>query len=341
MKNLRKILLPFSWGYKGIMALRNQAYEQGWFASHPFDFPLIGVGNLSMGGTGKSPMTEYLIRLVQDDYLPATLSRGYGRNTSGFLEVQSGSTAKQVGDEPLQFKQKFPEISVVVDEDRVHGINKIIKNNIPAEVIVLDDVFQHRKVRPGFLILLTSYDAPFYGDYLLPAGNLRESRQGAQRADIIVVTKCPSDLKKKVRENIAKKVDKYTNSPVFFSQITYDEQVRGAAHMHLNQFKNIPFTVVTGIANPQPFIDYLKGNGLTFPVERFPDHHNFTKKELAALDKIPAILTTEKDYMRLQTQLKSAKLYYLPIQFSFLENGIEFDKRILDFIRDCRATKEV
>ena len=198
------------------MALRNLAYDKGWFSSAEFELPIIGVGNLSVGGTGKSPMTEYLIRLVQGQYLPATLSRGYGRSSSGFIEVLPESRAEEVGDEPLQFKCKFPNIPVVVDEDRVHAVQEMLKRKMAFEVLILDDVFQHRKINPGFLILLTSYDAPFYEDHVLPAGNLRESRKGAQRANVVVVTKCPSTLSVEAQEHLAEKIKEFTNAPVFF-----------------------------------------------------------------------------------------------------------------------------
>ncbi len=319
------------------MALRNMAYNKGWFASSHFNLPLVGVGNLSMGGTGKSPMTEYIVRLVQKNYLPATLSRGYGRSTSGFIEVLPKSTAREVGDEPLQFKRKFPEIPVVVDENRVHAIKKMLQQKMPVEVLILDDIFQHRKVNAGFLILLTSYDALFYEDHVLPAGNLRESRKGAHRADVVVVTKCPPTLTVESRREITKKIEKYTKAPVFFSTISYDAEVRGAKNVPLSDLQNTELTVVTGIARPKPFVDFLKANKLKFQEKRFPDHHNFTEKEVAILDQLPVILTTEKDYMRLKTQLKSVQLYYLPIQFSFLTDAEKFDRLLLSFIESCRS----
>ncbi len=318
------------------MALRNIAYDKGWTAASHFDLPLVGVGNLSMGGTGKTPMTEYIVRLVQQHYLPATLSRGYGRSTSGFIAVLSQSTAKEVGDEPLQFKLKFPNIPVVVDENRVHAIKKMLAEKMPVEVLILDDIFQHRKVHAGFLILLTSYDALFYKDYVLPAGNLRESREGAHRADVVVVTKCPTALTDAARKKITEKIEKYTKAPVFFSRIVYDTEIRGTKNISLSQLQNTELTVATGIAKPKPFVDFLKANNLSFQEKNFPDHHNFTQKELTALDRLPAILTTEKDYMRLKTQLTTTQLYYLPIQFSFLTDAEKFDGLLLDFIKNCR-----
>ncbi len=318
------------------MALRNHAYDQQWFASKRFKLPIIGVGNLSTGGTGKSPMTEYIVRLLNDQYRVATLSRGYGRETSGYRKVQVSSLAKEVGDEPLQFKQKFPELSVTVDENRIRGIQKIREDENTADVIVLDDIYQHRKVHPGFLILLTSYDAPFYEDLVLPAGNLRESRRGAQRADVVVITKCPPDLDVNTQKISAQKVKKYTDSPVYFSSITYDDVARGVEDKVLSEFKKSSFTLVTGIAKPQPFMEYLLTKGLHFEEKHFADHHNFTEKELATLDEIPVILTTEKDYVRLKPYLKKTKLFYLPIRFSFLNGERAFNDLIKNYMKNDR-----
>ncbi|MEH6408189.1 MAG: tetraacyldisaccharide 4'-kinase, partial [Leeuwenhoekiella sp.] len=181
MKHLRKLLFPFSIIYYIVTLARNYFFDRGWLKSKSYDFPVIGIGNLSTGGTGKSPMTEYILRLLKDRYLMATLSRGYGRKTTGFRAVDSKDNADQVGDEPLQFAKKFPDVQIAVNEDRQEGITLLQKKASKPDIIVLDDVFQHRKVTPGFLILLTTYESPFYNDFLLPAGNLRESRKGVNR----------------------------------------------------------------------------------------------------------------------------------------------------------------
>lgn len=328
MKNLRKTLYPFAMAYKGVTALRNAAYDYNWLKKSVFDLSLIGVGNLSTGGTGKSPMTEYLIQLLRPTYNVATISRGYGRKTSGFREVNSSDRPDEVGDEPLQFKTKFPDVTVVVDEKRVHAVSHLLQQSIIPEVIILDDVYQHRSIQPGFLILLSSYDALFYKDYVLPAGNLRESRSGASRAHAIVITKCPPDLSQSAQETVKNRIRRYSKAPVFFSTIAYGLPLKGDGKKLLDELKKQQFTVVTGIAKPTPFIDYLRDKGLTFEHKKFPDHHAFTQKEIDELDACGQILTTEKDYMRLKDRIKSASLYYLPITTHFLNGETRFNTLI-------------
>ena len=194
MRTLRKILWPFAVPYDGVTRVRNYLFDKQIFESRSYDFPVIGIGNLSVGGTGKTPMTEYVLNLLRNKHTLATLSRGYGRTTSGYRDVTSDSKAVEVGDEPLQFAMKFPEVHVAVCERRVAGIDKLRLKKPEPEVVILDDVFQHRKVKPGFLIMLTAFNDLFYEDLVLPAGNLRESRSGAERAHAIIVTKCPADL---------------------------------------------------------------------------------------------------------------------------------------------------
>lgn len=333
VKNLRKILYPFSLPYAAVTTLRNRAYDNGLLGAKTFLLPLIGVGNLSTGGTGKTPMTEYIVRLLKDTYSTGILSRGYGRKTTGFLEMDSSDDANRVGDEPLQFKTKFPNIAVAVDEKRVHGVQKLLDLHPQLDVIVLDDVFQHRSIRPGLMVLLTSYSDPFYSDLVLPAGNLRESRYGAARADLIVVTKCPPDLDKNSRRRMVKKIRKHAACPVHFATVAYDAFVFGSEKKELRQLKKRPLTVVTGIAKPAPFIDYLKGEGLEFELKTFGDHHNFSRSEIEMLDKKNYILTTEKDYVRLKPHLIKAQVYFLPIKHRFIDGGAAFDRKILDYVK--------
>ncbi|MGB5944289.1 MAG: tetraacyldisaccharide 4'-kinase [Leeuwenhoekiella sp.] len=330
MNALRKLLLPFSLIYDGITSVRNAFYNRGLFKSKGYDLPIIGVGNLSTGGTGKTPMIEYLIELLKDRKL-ATLSRGYGRNTSGFRWVAPTDDAGMVGDEPLQFATKHPEISVAVDENRQHGISQILAKPTPPKVILLDDVYQHRAVKPGFLILLTAYEKPFFKDYLLPAGDLRESGKGAARAQAIIVTKCPK-ITKAEQQEIIEKIAKYSKAPVFFSQIQYSKMVFGYSKCTLENLKQKSLTVVTGIAKPEYFTDHLKASGLNFEHLTFRDHHNFTSVEIARLSKAQTILTTEKDYMRLKNYSELKEVYYLPITKAFLENGVTLDKMVLDYV---------
>lgn len=331
MSTARKLLYPFSLLYGGVTMLRNKLYDEGIFKSHAYDLPVIGVGNLSVGGTGKSPMVEYLISLLKNEHKVATLSRGYKRNTSGFRLLTGNETAAEVGDEPLQFKNKFPEVQVAVDEDRSHGIEELLKTSTP-DVIILDDAFQHRKVTAGLYILLTPYGNLYSKDLILPAGNLREPRWGAKRADIVVVTKCPEDLTKEEQAEIAKELSLDSDQALFFSSIAYSETVLGESSFPLEELKDRSFTLVTGIANPQPLVDFLKGKGLDFEHRAFPDHHNFTASEVKELQAADFILTTEKDYMRLKNELPPNKISYLPISTRILDASEEFEDLIRNFV---------
>ena len=220
MLNPRKLLYPFSLLYGGIMLLRNEMYDRGIFRSKGFEIPVIAVGNLGVGGTGKSPMVEYLILLLKEEQQLATLSRGYKRSSRGFHLLNGKESASQVGDEPLQFKNKFPEILVAVDEKRSHGIEELLKDPSPPEVVLLDDAFQHRSVKAGFYILLTPYNNLYSEDLVLPAGNLREPKIVAKMADIIVVTKCQDSLSKAEHEQNRKKLHLNNNQQLFFTTIS-------------------------------------------------------------------------------------------------------------------------
>ncbi|MDC8000747.1 tetraacyldisaccharide 4'-kinase [Aequorivita todarodis] len=327
MNFLRKLLFPFSILYGGITALRNFFYNKGILKSKSYDFPVICVGNLSTGGTGKSPMIELLVSFLKDDNKIAVLSRGYKRKTSGYREVLTESTAEEVGDEPLQFKMKFPEISVAVCEDRQTGIEKLQDK---AAVILLDDAFQHRKVTASLSILLTSFDELYVDDCMLPAGNLREPKFGAGRADILVVTKCPDTLSDSKIETIKRKLKPKPHQELYFSKIGYASKIKNATEdKPLSYLKDREFLLVTGIANPKPLVGFLKNEGFSFEEKSFPDHHNFTVSEIEGLKKQGLILTTEKDFMRLQPIANTTEIYYLPIKTVIL-NGAEdsFKRRI-------------
>ena len=333
--NFRKILYPFSILYDGITSLRNYAYERGWKESTSYDIPVISVGNLSVGGTGKSPMVELLISFLRKEYRVAVLSRGYKRKTTGFLEVTANATADEVGDEPLQFKHKFPEITVAVCADRRTGIEKLCQK---AEVIILDDAFQHRKVKPALSILLTSFSNLFLEDYLLPAGNLRESQKGKDRADIIVITKIPERTPYSKLQEIQFKTKLQPHQSIYFSKIGYDTEIYGASeNLPLDYLKNKHFTLVTGIANPKPLLDFLKERNFNFNHKKFPDHHPFSVSEIEMLKKEELILTTEKDYKRVANRLQKKALYYLPITTEFLYTEVSaFEKEILERIKKYR-----
>lgn len=333
MNLLRKILLPIVPFYYFVTWLRNKMYDFGIKKSSTYDFPIIAVGNLSVGGTGKSPMIEYLIRLLNDKKRLATLSRGYKRETIGFQLVSASSTAKEVGDEPLQFKKKFDDVLVSVDADRRNGIANLRSLNPKPEVILLDDAYQHRKVKAGFNILLTAYYDLYCDDIVLPTGNLREPRKGANRADIIVVTKCPEQLSLKERKKIVSKLALRPNQFLFFTSIAYGKDIINVSETRsINAIQNKRFTLVTGIANPISLIDYYTSLGLEFKHINFPDHHSFTNKELEELKTYEFIITTEKDYVRLSSHIPEGKLWYQPIEVSFIEDADLFDDKLLEYI---------
>ncbi len=328
MNKLRKILFPFSILYDGVTSFRNFLFEKGYFESTEYDIPVICVGNLNVGGTGKSPMIEFLISILKEEYNVAVLSRGYKRKTKGFLLVEKHHTVEEVGDEPLQFKHKYPKVIVAVDADRRRGIDKLKDQ---AGVILLDDAFQHRKVKPSYTILLTSYTDLYINDVLLPAGNLRESRAGASRANIIVVTKCPEKLPYSKQQQIHYDLNPEPHQHVYFSTIAYANMIQGLSQVkHFEYLENKNFVLVTGIANPKPMVDYLTGLKLNFEHLSFADHHNFSASEISKLDEEKIILTTEKDFMRLKDKIKKAELYYLPISVSFLYKEEGFMKRIFN-----------
>ncbi len=327
MKNVRKILLPFSWLYDGVTSLRNLAYDKGWFSGKEYDIPVICIGNLSTGGTGKSPMTAFLVSFLSNDYKVAVLSRGYGRKTSGFLEVFVDSLAENVGDEPLQLKKNFPKITVAVCEDRQTGIEKLQTH---SEVILLDDAFQHRKVVPSYTILLTTYDDLYLYDKVLPAGNLRESKKGVQRADMVVVTKCPEKIPYARMQEIEYNLQLSPEQKLYFSGIVYDDFIFSEKDsLPLDFLTNKSFTLVTGIANPTPLVTFLAEKGLSFTHEKYPDHHRFTEAEISQLHEKELILTTEKDYVRLLPKLQKYALYYLPIKVKILKDQEVFFKETI------------
>lgn len=334
MKRLRKILFPFSLIYGSVAAFRNLMFDLGWKKQTTFDLPVICVGNLSVGGTGKTPQIEYLIRLLSANFKTVTLSRGYKRKTEGFYLASNTTRMEDIGDEPFQYFSKFKNIQVAVDANRVNGVSQILKHLPNTEVILLDDAFQHRYIKAGFYILLTKYDELYCNDLVLPAGNLREFKSGAKRANVIVVTKCPPSLSLEKQSNIRKKLNVKSNQEVYFTTIGYDKEItNGSETLVLNDLKNNSFLAVAGIAKPEYFYQHLQVN--KNKTVTFPDHHHFSEKDIdSILNKANGkiIITTEKDYMRLQDKLPKNQLFYLPIETQFLSNGASFDKKITDYV---------
>jgi len=338
MNLLRKLLFPFAILYGLITSIRNFLFDIGILKSYSFALPIIAVGNLSVGGTGKTPQIEYLIRLLSDKYKIATLSRGYKRQSKGFILAEANSNAATIGDEPFQFFQKFPSIEVAVDADRKNGIEQLLSQTEKPEIILLDDAFQHRKVKAGFYILLTSYGDLYSDDFILPTGNLRESRSGAERANVIIVTKCPFNLSLEEQHNIKKRLNLSKNQELYFTFIAYDDCIYGENRkIKVEEIQLAAKVLVAGIAKPEPFFAYLQNSNDV--CLSFSDHHNFTDKDILEIKNLAQnniIITTEKDYVRLKGSLPNEQLFYLPIQSSFISgpetSGDNFNKTILDYV---------
>ena len=334
MNLLRKILFPFAILYGFITSIRNFLFDKGILKYYSFDVPVIAVGNLSVGGTGKTPQIEYLIRLLSPKYKVATLSRGYKRQSKGFVLADSSSNALILGDEPFQYYKKFNNIQVSVDSDRKNGIEQLLLQTNKPQIILLDDAFQHRKVKAGFYILLTSYGDLYSDDLMLPTGNLRESRSGAKRANLIVVTKCPATLSIGEQKKIAAKLKLDSNQELYFSYIDYDDSIYSEDEiLKVSQVKNMNKLLLAGIAKPEPFFAYLQYENeecLTYP-----DHHHFTEKDINEIknkSQNKIIITTEKDFVRLKGSIPKEQLFILPIRSSFLSASENFDKAITNYV---------
>ena len=313
---MRFLLLPFAILYGLGVRLRHFLYDRGWLSSKRYHFPIVCVGNLAVGGTGKTPMVEYLVRLLGQEQV-AILSRGYRRKTRGFVLADDSATAMTLGDEPYQYHRKFPRATVAVCESRQEGIERLLENP-HFKYIILDDAFQHRKVQAETNLLLTSYDKLYTQDFLLPVGSLRDIRSRAHKAQIIIVTKCP-ELTQTEQEKIIQQLKPLPSQKVYFTTIAYSDRVYSHEDSQaLKDFIATPFTLVTGIANPTPLVDFLEKQGASFEHLAYSDHHHFSNRELEFLRQKERILTTEKDYVRLEGALST--LYYLPIETQFLND---------------------
>jgi len=332
MNLLRKVLFPFAILYGFVTSIRNFLYDNKIFKSYSFDVPIIAVGNLSAGGTGKTPQIEYLVRLLSKQYQVATLSRGYKRKSEGFILANNSCNAEILGDEPYLFYKKFPAIQVAVDANRKNGIEQLLLTSSKPQVILLDDAFQHRKVKAGLYILLTAYNDLFYNDFMLPTGNLRESRNGIKRADMIIVTKCPKDITELAQNKIKQQIG--INKAIYFTYIDYDDKVYSDEKtLYVKEIINNNKLLVAGIAKPEPFFEYLQSKNNECLI--YPDHHHFLEKDIIrikekATNKI--IITTEKDFVRLEKKLNSKDFYYLPIRSSFVKDSTNFNQKILNYV---------
>ena len=332
MKLLRKILFPFSVLYGWITSFRNVLYDIGILKSQSYRIPIIAVGNLSVGGTGKTPQIENLIHLFSPNYKLAVLSRGYKRKSKGFLLADQSITSDSLGDESFQLFKKFPNVVVAVDANRRNGIAQLLALDDQPEIILLDDAFQHRSVKAGFYILLTAYDDLFCDDVILPAGNLRESKKGAKRANMIIITKCPNELNELAQQKIKARIG--ANCPIFFSKIVYDDNVYSHHDaIEVEKVKTSSKLLVAGIAKPNYFFEYL--NGQKDDILVFPDHHHFSEKDYVAINSKAngrIIITTEKDYVRMDSKYLSTLVYYLPIKTAFINEEDNYKQILLDYV---------
>ncbi|MEM9000924.1 MAG: tetraacyldisaccharide 4'-kinase [Bacteroidota bacterium] len=315
MQLLRKIAFPFSLVYALIIHIRNFLYDKDIFRSLSYATPTICVGNLSVGGTGKTPMVEYLISILQEDFRVAILSRGYQRKSSGFVVADENSSVRDLGDEPYQISRKFPKAAVAVDADRRNGIVELGKR-VQPDLILLDDAFQHRRVKPNFSMLLTVCADLYVDDWYLPTGNLRDGKREAQRADMIVVTKCDRNISIEDRKRILQKLRPNTDQLVVFSWFEYDPKLYGISETRqLSDLKKKRVALVTAIANPQHLVSYLKSESVLFDHFNFRDHHYFSYGEIDRLRQYDIVLTTEKDHTKLNGRLDS--LFYIKVRHAF------------------------
>jgi len=345
MIGMRTLLFPFSIVYDLITRVRNHLYNIGHKKSFRFETMVVSIGNLNVGGSGKTPMVEYLIKLLLPQHKIATLSRGYGRRTRGLRFATQSDTAATLGDEPFQFYRKFDhEVQVSVGEDRAFAIPNILQHSPLTDVIIMDDAFQHRSVDPHLSILLTEYRHPFYNDWVLPAGNLREARVGARRSDAVVITKCPEDTSTEIRVAMEKSVQRYApGKPVFFTSLQYGSPIAFGAERRSSEI-----VLVSAIANSRTLEEYVASHFTLLRHFRYRDHHRYKLSDLRAiqvfcngLKKPVSILTTEKDMVKLidplfKEAIDAMPWFYLPVQILFLNNGSDFDRLVLHAIEKVR-----
>lgn len=341
---MKKALLPISFLYQMVLECRHALYDKDFLHSRSFDVPVICVGNLSLGGSGKTPLTEYLIRLLREMYGVSTLSRGYGRTTKGFAVADSTSSYQDIGDEPLQYFQKYDGITVAVDEDRCDGIERLIHNGSTRQVILLDDAFQHRKVKAGLNILLTEFDKPYFNDHLLPAGNLRDVKKAARRADIIVVTKSPEKLSEEQMQSFLERIHPQQDQKVFFSYLRYGDLIPINEYAKTTDAsKAVHAAAFCGIANPGPLFQHLEAKHRHLERIVFGDHHAFSKSDIERIIKAAQknegtiLITTEKDAARLTNnsyfcQFDNIPVFAQPIEVRFHQE-IQFNTEIYNYVR--------
>ena len=351
--NINKWLYPASWIYGAGVWLRNKLFDWGYYKERTFPLPVICIGNLTVGGTGKTPHTEYLIKLLQKSYQVAVLSRGYKRKSKGFVLAKENTPVHQIGDEPYQMKQKFPHIHMAVDADRCHGIEQLCKESVASgtDVILLDDAFQHRYVKAGVNILLVDYNRMITEDTLLPAGRMREPISGKDRAHIIIITKCPKDMKPMEYRVLQKQMNLYAFQQLYYTTLDYGKLRPlfngGREYPIQNIHPAVHILLVTGIASPQVLEEDLSVVNQKIHTLAFSDHHDFTDQDMLEIEQLfhrlpegkRMIITTEKDAVRMVShpllpETIKPYIYVLPIEIAFLQDQQEmFNKYILDYVR--------
>ena len=344
-------LTPLSWLYGLGVGFRNLLFKLGILKSRAFDIPVISVGNITVGGSGKTPHVEYLVSLLKDKMKVAVLSRGYKRKSKGYVLANDDTTMREIGDEPYQMKQKFPELYVAVDKKRTEGIDRLThdEQTKDVDVILLDDAYQHRYVKPGVNILLVDYHRLIIYDKLLPAGCLREPKEGKSRADIVIITKCPKDLRPMEYRVLMKALDLYPYQSLYFTTLIYDnlKQVYGTESMPINSLPDrCNVLLLTGIASPKQMQNDLSVYNYNLSYLSFSDHHNFSKKDIRTINRkfaeLPSpkvIITTEKDVARikfvegLNDEVKES-MYALPVRIQFMLGQEEdFNNKIINYVR--------
>ena len=350
--HINEWLIPLSWLYGIGVGFRNQLFNIGLLKQHDYDIPIISVGNITVGGAGKTPHVEYLIRLLKDKVKVAVLSRGYKRKTHGYVLANDSSTVTDIGDEPYQMKQKYQDVHIAVDKKRVDGIAHITGDaeTNDTDVILLDDAFQHRYVKPGINILLVDYHRLIIYDKLLPAGRLREPQSGKNRADIVIITKCPKDLKPMEFRVLTKAMNLYPYQSLYFTTIEYESLTplfaKEKSTIEKEALEDKHVMLITGIASPKQIIIDLKPHVKEMTTLAFSDHHQFKSKDIMKINETfnaikgeKIIVTTEKDATRLEqleelSEEVKQNLYVLPIKVKFMINQEEeFNDKIIDYVR--------
>jgi len=359
IKNI--FLYPLSLIYGFITGFRNFLYDAGILPSAEFHFPVICVGNITVGGTGKTPHTEYIAALLRENFKVATLSRGYKRKTRDFRIASASSLVSEIGDEPMQIFRNFPDVLVTVDRNRVRGVRRILSEHPEIEVIILDDGFQHRKINPGYSILLSDFERPIIKDHMLPYGNLRESKSNMSRADIILITKSPENISPIQRRILVKEIDKLPYQNLYFTSIKYNspepifESGRASEPYDFSKPAGCGIVLITGIANPQPLKEYLQKSYNEIIHLSYPDHYSFNESDLlrfsSAYNSLKSakqyLFTTEKDAVRLREFTNIAEpikssFFYVPIGVFFLnEDKDEFDNLIINYVRENHRNNRI